>query len=254
MVPATAMRFFPWLLFITLLLCPFRLPRSSTATYYALGLVNVAPITSPTVPWAVRSHRRYTVLFNVPEATTADAPLTTAAPGAQRGANNNHNALLREGVWMPPSQNVAQRRGKIFAIQQPQDLLDFVIEDERLSVVKVYASWCKTCQVFDRRYRKLASQFGDKYDSKTGTEITQMGRVRFAEMRFDDPNNEEMCKFLNATNFPYILMYKGSKGKLKEFQCGPSKFQMLIDAVNDYADPFVELEKLQWSFDTVGSR
>ena len=39
-----------------------------------------------------------------------------------------------KGVWVPPSQNVSQRRGEVFAIQQPQDLLDFVIEDERLSV------------------------------------------------------------------------------------------------------------------------
>ena len=40
----------------------------------------------------------------------------------------------RTGVWMPPSKNIDQRRGTIFSIQQPQDLLDFVIEDERLSV------------------------------------------------------------------------------------------------------------------------
>lgn len=40
----------------------------------------------------------------------------------------------RIGVWMPPSKNIDQRRGKIFSIQKPQDLLDFVIEDERLSV------------------------------------------------------------------------------------------------------------------------
>ena len=39
-----------------------------------------------------------------------------------------------KGVWVPPSKNVAQRKGKVFSIRQPQDLLDFVIEDERLSV------------------------------------------------------------------------------------------------------------------------
>jgi hypothetical protein len=37
-------------------------------------------------------------------------------------------------VWAPPSKNVAQRKGKVFSIEKPQDLLDFVIEDERLSV------------------------------------------------------------------------------------------------------------------------
>ena len=62
------------------------------------------------------------------------------------------------------------------------------------------------------------------------------GRIRFAEMQFDDPNNEEMCCLLNTTKLPYILMYKGSKGKVADFQCGPAKFQMLLDAVDEYAD------------------
>ena len=58
-------------------------------------------------------------------------------------------------------------------------------------------------------------------------------------MQFDDPNNEEMCRLLNATQLPYILMYKGSRGKILDFQCGPSNFQQLIDAVNEHADSTV---------------
>jgi thiol-disulfide isomerase/thioredoxin len=132
--------------------------------------------------------------------------------------NNNTNTNNSEISWKPPSQKTI---GKIFKIQQPQDLLDFVIEDERLSVIKVYASWCKTCKVFDVRYRKLANQMGD----------LSTGNVRFAEMQYDNPANEEMCQLLNATQLPYILIYKGSQGKVTEFQCGPAKFQMLIDTV-----------------------
>ena len=46
------------------------------------------------------------------------------------------STTTRHGVWVPPSQNIKQRRGRIFRIEKPQDLLDFVIEDERLSVGK----------------------------------------------------------------------------------------------------------------------
>jgi hypothetical protein len=60
--------------------------------------------------------------------------------------------------------------------------------------------------------------------------------VRFAEMQYDNPNNEELCQLLNATKLPYILMYKGSRGKVKEFHCSPAKFQLLIDAVNELGD------------------
>lgn len=66
-----------------------------------------------------------------------------------------------------------------------------------------------------------------------------MGRARFAEMQYDNPNNEEICQLLNANQLPYILMYKGSKGKIKEFQCTPAKFQMLVDAMKELADPDV---------------
>ena len=109
----------------------------------------------------------------------------------------------------------------------------------------MYASWCKTCAVFDTRYRKLASQLGDTYNPTTGSAAStntntntniNSGRVRFAEMRYDDPNNEEMCRLLNATKLPYILIYKGSRGKVSDFQCGPATFQLLIDEIGKYAD------------------
>jgi thiol-disulfide isomerase/thioredoxin len=203
------------------------------------------------------------------------SPIETAEPSTDAPPPKSFG----KGVWVPPSQNVAQRKGnKVFAINHPQDLLDFVVEDERLSVgtfvccrgvatshchmsnffapsnsnmshssplhsssVKVYASWCKTCKVFDVRYRKLASQLGDKYDASDATQIAQKGRARFAEMQYDNPANEEMCKLLNATKLPYILLYKGSKGKVDEFQCGPADVQKLIDAVNEFADSEEEI-------------
>lgn len=230
---------------------------------HVFGLVNVAPTAGGTTLGAWRGRGGHIPLFAAP---ARDSSLAAAAPSGMEVESTNEvasasplqdfserttqpattqNPLDRKGVWMPPSKNAEQRRGLVFSIQQPQDLLDFVVEDERLSVVKVYASWCKTCKVFDMRYRKLASQLGDKYDDAgpgpgDSAKITREGRVRFAEMMYDDPMNEEMCKLLNATKLPYILMYKGSKGKVKDFQCSPSKFQMLIDAVNEFADPAAE--------------
>ena len=208
----------------------------------ALGLAPVSPIASRhSAPWSIVRNRYNS---NLPLSSSLHETSAAGSLQSDEGAtstNANDEPSQRKGVWMPPSQTTQQQqRKKIFSIQQPEDLLDFVVEDERLSVVKVYASWCKTCKVFDLRYRKVASQFGDKYDDKTGA-VTDMGRARFAEMQYDNPNNEEMSKLLNATKLPYIIMYKGSRGKVNEFQCGPAKVQMLIDAVNELADPVVEL-------------
>ncbi len=96
------------------------------------------------------------------------------------------------------------------------------------------------------RYRRLASQFGDDRSGDGGgggsAQMTKFGHARFAEMQYDNPNNKEMCQLLNATKLPYILMYKGSKGKVDEFQCSPAEFQHLINAVNELADPAVAME------------
>ena len=177
---------------------------------------------------------------------TAIRPSTSTSVNTNNNNNVNNNLNNNGGYqqkWRPNNGSGNTSSGgsnKVFEIRQPQDLLDFVIADERLSVVKVYASWCKTCAVFDIRYKKLASQLGDKYGDAAGKELLSRGNVRFAQMKFDDPNNEEMCKLLNATKLPYILIYKGSQGKVTDFQCGPAKFQMLIDAVNKFADPMEE--------------
>lgn len=118
---------FSALIFIALL-CP-SLPCAKITTLYvhALGLANVTPIN--TKPWLVRGGSRYKPLFNAREAMVADAKEASASQ--QQIARNSPPI---KGVWVPPSQNVDQRRGNIFSIQQPEDLLDFVVEDERLSV------------------------------------------------------------------------------------------------------------------------
>ena len=97
--------------------------------------------------------------------------------------------------------------------------------------MKVYASWCTTCKKFDLRYRKIASQYGDKQQHDKNND--QRGKVRFAEMQYGKEENREMCNVLKATSFPYIIMYKGSKGKIREFQCTPAKVNLLVDAIKD---------------------
>jgi thiol-disulfide isomerase/thioredoxin len=194
----------------------------------ASALVNIPRPKASTIRWTTTNDRRQKPILQQLQASeeavadAIDVDDDAAKPPLQA-------AIIEEQqppqAWKPPSQN-SGGDNKIFKIQQPQDLLNFVIQDERLSVVKVYASWCKTCKVFDVRYRKLANQLGDSSPTQSN------GQVRFAEMQYDTPANEEMCKLLNATKLPYVLIYKGSRGKVADFQCTPATFQMLIDTVN----------------------
>lgn len=156
---------------------------------------------------------------------------------------------VEEVVWVPPSQQLLQSKSTIFKINNPEDFLSFISEDDRPSVIKVYASWCQTCKKIDLRYRKLASKFGDKYNNDNnningGTTVTdqtttsppikQRGQVRFAELQYDNPANEDLCNnVLEATSFPYFLMYRRQQGQIRRFHCTAAKFQMLVNAVEE---------------------
>eukprot|EP00568_Trieres_chinensis_P006192 CAMPEP_0183307788 /NCGR_PEP_ID=MMETSP0160_2-20130417/19353_1 /TAXON_ID=2839 ORGANISM="Odontella Sinensis, Strain Grunow 1884" /NCGR_SAMPLE_ID=MMETSP0160_2 /ASSEMBLY_ACC=CAM_ASM_000250 /LENGTH=236 /DNA_ID=CAMNT_0025471457 /DNA_START=66 /DNA_END=776 /DNA_ORIENTATION=- len=120
---------------------------------------------------------------------------------------------------------------KITKVGEAQDFLDFVAEDDRLVVVKFYASWCKSCQKFGVRFRKLAIEEGDKID--TEGDVSELGRVRFAEVEFNA--NAKLCQTLGIKRLPSIHMYKG-KELLTNFSCAPSKFQMVIDSMNEFVD------------------
>lgn len=64
------------------------------------------------------------------------APGATAPSAAAADAKRGTRQEASEGAaaWVPPSQNAGQRRGNVFAIRKPEDLLDFVAEDDRLGV------------------------------------------------------------------------------------------------------------------------
>ena len=169
-------------------------------------------------------------------------PFITSSTGVEqrRSIQSTQHKLLfasptstnNNDVWVPPSQQLLKTKSTIFKIQQPEELLEFISEDDRLCVIKVYASWCAACKKFDLRYRKLASKYGDKYTTANAT--IKEGKIRFAELQYDNPQNTDLCdSVLDTSSFPYILIYKGGKGKVRGFHCTPAKFQLLQNTVEE---------------------
>lgn len=60
--------------------------------------------------------------------------------------------------------------------------------------------------------------------------------MRFAEMRYDDPSNRDVCDALGANQFPHILLHKGGQGKVGSMVVKPAEFKRLSDAVKQLAD------------------
>jgi len=128
------------------------------------------------------------------------------------------------------------RRGlspKITEVENVDDFLEFIGEDERLCVVKYYASWCKSCHKFGIRYKKLAMKHADMLD-KTD-QVSERGAVRFAEVEYG--KSSSLCRSLGIRKLPYVMIHKVSVGKIAEFPCGPKYFdERLVSRLNQYLE------------------
>lgn len=127
-------------------------------------------------------------------------------------------------------------------IHNNDDFFEFLAKDERICVVKFYASWCKTCKKFDFRFKKLALKEADKLN-KNG-KLVEGGRVRFAEIELQE--NLRLCHTLGIKKLPFIHYYKAGVGKIDGYKCTPKEFNKVIEDVNrfiDMSEEDIELEK-----------
>ena len=92
------------------------------------------------------------------------------------------------------------------------------------------ASWCKSCQKFGVRFKKLAATYGDLIE-EGGERIVDEGQVRFAEVEFS--KNAKFCRTLGIKRLPFLHYYRGAEGRIAEFSAGPSKFNLVIDTMHD---------------------
>ena len=97
-------------------------------------------------------------------------------------------------------------------------------------ISRFYASWCKSCHKFGLKYKKLASEHGDKID-KDGN-IVFSGKVRFSQVEYG--KNRFLCSSFGIKKLPYIQIYKRGVGKIDEFSCGPKAFDSkLVTRLNE---------------------
>merc|ERR1712226_306556 len=116
-------------------------------------------------------------------------------------------------------------------IRSNNDLLEFLKEDDRLCVVKFYASWCKSCQKFNVHYDQLAKEKSDWRNGETG-EIIKQNQVRMASV--EHSKAKMLCDSLGLERLPTVFLYHKGR-KLTEISVGASKFSQVRDAVEQYS-------------------
>jgi len=109
----------------------------------------------------------------------------------------------------------------IVTINGREELIDFLKDDDRLCIIKFYASWCKSCARFGLKFNQLARNHGDVIDKKGN--IVKEGNMRFAEIEYGQ--NKQLCKAIGIKKLPFVQLYKTNTGKIDEFVCGPRDFK-----------------------------
>jgi thiol-disulfide isomerase/thioredoxin len=238
------------LLSTTVAFCP------PTRVPVAVSAVNVNALLQPPTS-SLRLQRRRRLV--VASSTTIYSPSSNqsndaAAPVAPLYMSSN----------LPPA-NAHVVITKITSIAEWEAYLSDTDNDDRVTVVKFHASWCKTCQKFGLLFRKLAVKHADwvrKVPTAAATTavaavekneqeqlpqqqlqlpeqqqqqqqqvLLKRGTVRMASVEFSA--NTELCKSLGIKKLPTVHFYKGSQ-KLAGFAAGPAKMHLVVATLEHY--------------------
>lgn len=124
-------------------------------------------------------------------------------------------------------------RPNVVVLKTHEEYVNFLDLDDRLCVVKFYATWCKSCQKFGVKYRHLAFEEGDRIVGMEGT-VVHSGEVRFAEVEYSA--SAKLCKLLKVKKLPTVHMYRKGKGKIVDMTCKPSLFHLVVDEMHRVLD------------------
>lgn len=132
---------------------------------------------------------------------------------AQRKGKHHRRPLFKELI----SDDGEDLRADITVIKKQDGFDNFLKVDDRLCVIKFYAPYCKACRAFGVKFRKLATDKGDRINA--AGEAVQSGDARFGEIEYS--SNIKLCKSLGIKKFPAVMIYRGGEEseKLGEIVC-----------------------------------
>ena len=99
-------------------------------------------------------------------------------------------------------------RTDIAKTEEQFGLDEFLMRDNRLCVIKFYVPFCKACQALRSKFRKLATERGDR--TNAAGDIVWRGDVQFGEVEYS--GNVKLCKSLSIKTFPSVFIFRGGGG------------------------------------------
>eukprot|EP00538_Stauroneis_constricta_P007297 CAMPEP_0119571092 /NCGR_PEP_ID=MMETSP1352-20130426/43946_1 /TAXON_ID=265584 /ORGANISM="Stauroneis constricta, Strain CCMP1120" /LENGTH=220 /DNA_ID=CAMNT_0007620771 /DNA_START=687 /DNA_END=1349 /DNA_ORIENTATION=- len=99
-----------------------------------------------------------------------------------------------------------RRKPIIEELSSLDELQFFLQDDDRLTVIKFFADWCKQCKRLEMHYNKMASKLGDGIIARQKVQ----GDVRFAQVRYSN-NIKTMLGDLRILQVPTMQVYYGDR-------------------------------------------
>ena len=114
---------------------------------------------------------------------------------------------------------------------------------DKLIVLKVFSTWCKTCKALAPKFRALARRLGNGKNGHTGAAGSHKQKlpIVWVSLAHSKENGCFVRHTLGARAVPSIVLYSGN-GVLEDcFACGPSKVATvlqpkLVDLVSNHVD------------------
>ena len=123
---------------------------------------------------------------------------------------------------------VAREITPIATTEDYHALIEEATKENRLVVIKFYASWCRACKAMSPKFVRVAEDWPD---------------IEFHEILFDD--NKKLCKSLGIKILPFMEIIAGDKGKVESFTCGPSKISLLISKLEDTTAAYCDVDDIE---------
>ena len=156
-----------------------------------------------------------------------DAFQLTAAAARSRHRSGALVAIQRPGT-----------PGQIAPIKTTDDyhqLLQDATDQNRLVVIKFYASWCRACKSIAPKRAPGASIPSTRSVARRGPSVISPydrferlakeftgDEAQFFEIEFSA--NKDLCRRLEIKKLPCVQFFRGSEGCVDTVMCGPSKF------------------------------
>lgn len=160
-------------------------------------------------------------------------PMSPSASSARRGASSTDFQKRMRGLVS------GRRRGNNVENKKPSNLVtantleeykDALLSaqgEERLVVVRFYATWCKACRAIQPSYHRMASLYP---------------QITFLEVSVTD-KNANLHQGLGVPSLPYGHVYHPDAGLVEELKISKRHFRTLVERVRWYDRGYCNLDE-----------